>query len=112
MHTPYHPPWAEGAVVRDFLRLLNMGPRSQNWVPVFAGLVDGSFASLQWIPVPAIGAPLDWAIQLPGPQTLGRGLQVGNWAIPIGAIGQFNSNQFPQFNEANSIGRTGQGSRD
>src|SRR5262245_29303201 len=24
---PYHPPWAEGAVVRDFLRLLNMGPR-------------------------------------------------------------------------------------
>jgi hypothetical protein len=44
------------------------------------------------------------------PQSLGRGLQFRNWAIPIGALVQCKS--IPQYNEANSISRIGQGSRD
>jgi hypothetical protein len=105
-YSPYPPPLEGGGGQMSLFRLLNMGPRSQNWVPVFAGLVDGSFASLQRIPIPAIGAPLDMAIQLRQPPSLGEGRNSANWAIPIWAIGllaiQMQSN-FPQFNEGNSL---------
>ena len=96
---PYPPPLEGGGGQKSLFRLLNMGPRSQNWVPMFCRsgrwllcLSAMNTNSRNWGPI--LGNPIATA-------SIPR--EGCNWAIPIRAIGQLaiqsNSIQFPQFND-------------
>ena len=85
----------------NWVRCIPLSPRNRG-----RAVVSDSLRLFNPTQIPAIGAPLDWAIQLLTASIPRGGWQFRNWAI--GNSNAIQSN-FPQFNES---GRISQGRRD
>jgi hypothetical protein len=81
----------------SLFRLLNMGPRSQNWVPILPVWPMAPLPLHNEYQFPQLGAHWIWQFNCWGLNPR-KGCNSATEQFQLGV----NANQFPQYNEANS----------